>query len=142
LRWDGSAGGIGQRDVQTPVLAAKTPADRPDDALVAVPANLNQQPVPGSMQAELLATTAENRDQMLRLAISDAGFHCPAGAKSKAVGTSGGVWRVHCGEADVYWVEIDEFGHLLVRPAPYSDFGWDSTPVVPQDRTLELIEPR
>lgn len=67
-------------------------------------------------------TTAANRVQLLALAISDAGYECPPGASVNAVGNNGAVWRVHCGESNIYWVEVNQFGRLLVTPAPYGDF--------------------
>jgi hypothetical protein len=79
-------------------------------------------PAPGSMAAELLNTTEANRLQILALAISDARYECPPGASVKAAGSNGAVWRVHCGESNIYWVEVNEFGRLLVTPAPYGDF--------------------
>jgi hypothetical protein len=99
------------------------------------------------MQAELLNTTEANRVQMLTLAISDADYDCPPGATARAAGTNGVVWRVHCGESKVYWVEVSEFGRLLVRPLPYGDF-FPGAGVEPelrfdrQDRTLIPVEPR
>jgi hypothetical protein len=85
-------------------------------------ANRRALPAPGSMAAELLNTTEANRMQMLTLAISDARYECPPGASVKAAGNNGAVWRVHCGESNIYWVEVNEFGRLLVTPAPYGDF--------------------
>jgi hypothetical protein len=123
------------------------------DAAIVDAANQPGLPAPGSMEAELLNTTDANRNQMLSLAISDARYECPDGANAKAAGNNGAVWRVHCGESNVYWVEVNEFGRLLVTPLPYGDFGEGTGGVrelryepqdrtLPQERTPEPIQPR
>lgn len=85
-------------------------------------ANASALPAPGSMEAALLNTTPANRVQMLTLAISDARYECPPGASVNAVGSNGAVWRVHCGESNIYLVEVNEYGRLQVTPLPYGDF--------------------
>jgi hypothetical protein len=103
------------------------------------------------MQSELLTMTDAARGQIFALTIGDAGFQCPSVQSAKVVGNTGSVWRAHCGEVLVYWVEVNDFGRLSVRPVPYGDFwpgGLPNREVQPelrldrQDRTLERIDPR
>lgn len=101
------------------------------------------------MQAMLLGTTDENRNHIMWRTILDAGFECEAVRTSRVVGDDGSSWRVNCGNAQTYWVDVDEFGRLSVAPMPYGDIDGSVVPVevaprenLDQDgRTLQLREP-
>jgi len=93
---------------------------------------------PGSMRATLLNTADGNRNHIFQLTIADSGFECPGVRNASGVGGDGYVWRVHCGDTLVYWVEVDDFGRLLVMPIPYGDFEGS---LVPIRRALPLESP-
>ena len=109
-----------------------------DDPMLGRNQTLPDQASPGSMRATLLNTADGNRNHIFRLTIADAGFECPGVRNASSVGGDGYVWRVHCGDAFVYWVEVDDFGRLLVMPIPYGDFGGS---LVPIRRELPLESP-
>jgi hypothetical protein len=102
---------------------AEAEADEPNDEIAA------ERGAPGSMQAGLFNTTEGNRHQILALTIAAGNYPCPLVKSAKAVGRQGLVWRVHCGDALVYWVEVDEFDRLSVTPVPYADFNFGNAPV-------------
>jgi hypothetical protein len=109
-------------DESLPISEQPADISLPLDGPAAVPV------APGSMQATLLSTTEDSRNQILSLTIRDADFECPSVESAKAVGSNGSVWRVHCGAVLVYWAEVGEFGRLSITPIPYGDFGINGRP--------------
>jgi len=99
-----------------------------DDPTLGINKVLSDQASPGSMRATLLNTADGNRNHIFRLTIADAGFECPGVRNASGVGGDGYLWRVQCGDAFVYWVEVDDFGRLLAMPIPYGDFGGSRIP--------------
>lgn len=104
---------------------------------------------PNSMQTFLLDSTEDNRAQVFRLAILDAGFVCPKVNTARLVGSDGASWRATCDAGNTYWVDVEETGRLKPTPVISADTnGIDSgssgspiAPVIPQpgtDRTLRL----
>jgi hypothetical protein len=82
----------------------------------------------------LQTTPAANRNRILWQVVSGEGFECSAVRTASLVGTSGSIWRAQCGDALVYWIEIDEFSRFSVMPIPYGDGVGPMPPV-------RLVEP-
>jgi hypothetical protein len=85
--------------------------------------------------ASLLADSPATRHHLFGLTVRDAGFPCPQVRSAAPLSPQGIAWRVHCGEALLYWIEVDEFGRLSVEPGNYSEPGME-----PGVRTI-TIEP-
>ena len=76
----------------------------------------------GSLRDYLSSTPEGNRNRILRAAIGGEGFNCQEVKSASLVHASGGsAWRTNCGDAQVYWIEVDEFGGFTVVPMPYGD---------------------
>lgn len=81
----------------------------------------NEPPAPGSMQATLLAGSDDNRRQILRLTLLDAGLECSDVRSANPVGDSGSSWRANCGDGLIYMVDINDLGGFEISPMPYGD---------------------
>lgn len=97
------------------------------------------------MAATLRETNEVNRHHILWLTITGAGFDCDEVISSGPVGNSGALWRVRCSEAQVYSVEVDEYGQLEITPTPYGDIDINTLPRITapdSDPTPELPNQR
>ena len=90
--------------------------------------SLSDEAPPGSMRATLLNTADGNRNHIFQMTIGDAGFECPGVRNASGVGSDGYVWRVHCGDWFIYWIEVGDFGRLLVTPVQYGDIERSAVP--------------
>lgn len=77
--------------------------------------------VPSGPAAHLLADPEPARRHLLRLVIGDAGFACEEVRSANALDESGAMWRVNCGQSQLYWVGLDAFGRWSVEPGSYAE---------------------
>jgi hypothetical protein len=59
-------------------------------------------------------------DPRLEAAVRAAGFPCSRVVKSDEIGAADTVWRVTCGDSDIYTAAIRE-DRICVAPVPYAD---------------------
>jgi hypothetical protein len=85
---------------------------------------------PGSMQENLLNTTDADRNQLFRRAIADVGFDCSDVRDASAVGSGGSAWRTNCGNTNLYFIEVGEYGRFTVVPMRFDDGLTPRIPVV------------
>ena len=130
-----------------PEAVPATPADNVEHLADLAEATVAR---PGSLQAYLLAATDDTRNHLLSLTLRDTGYECSAVRSSWLLDRMGSAWRASCGDTLVYWIDVDDVGHLSVEAAPYGDVYPYSAPIRRQptpprdngDRTLELRERR
>jgi hypothetical protein len=125
-------------------LLDQAPTVSPPETEPALVPDESPDPRPGSMQVTLLDTTDRNRALIVGSTVRDAGYECDEIRSALPVDRDGFNWRVNCGDAQTYWIEVDEFGQLSARPMPYGDV---EPPIfVPtvqpgEERTLDLPTP-
>jgi hypothetical protein len=125
-------------------LQDQAPTRSPTEIEPALVHDESPDPRPGSMQVTLLDTTDQNRALIVGSTIRDNGYECDEIRSALPVDRDGFNWRVNCGDARTYWIEIDEFGQLSARPMPYGDV--EPPMFVPtvqpgERRTIELPTP-
>lgn len=86
-------------------------------------------PRPGSMQEKLLNTADADRNHLFRRAIADIGYECSDVRDASAVGSNGSAWRANCGDTNLYFIEVGEYGRFTVVPMRFDD---GLTPSVPR----------
>jgi hypothetical protein len=118
--------------LRVPAIAA--PAPEHDEG-----SSLAQAELPAGMLEYLQTTPAANRNRILWQVVTGEGFECSAVRRASLVGTSGSAWRAQCGEALVYWIEVDELSQFSVSPMPYGDLDTPSVEIL--DTAPESIAP-
>lgn len=127
---------VGGQDSRDSVAAAESfGAREPDDPIPGIQVDrAADAPRPGSMQENLLNTTDADRNQLFRRAIADVGFVCSDVKDASAVGSSGSAWRTDCGDTNLYFIEVGEYGRLSIVPMLFND---SLAPRVPRQQFTE-----